>query len=235
VGVCHLFCSRHYINHWHLLLLLLLSLNRLLLTTKMTNRTFSLPLAFCVYISASVESPFASALSMPNSRRAFLNKAAVATTGTTMGWVLAQQQQQHPGGCACGQCTTSQHSDDCGCGACVGGTHVAGCHCGSCQASSHDPSCECGPCAGFGVAFRPPAAYAFEKREIGGLDRSATTAAFNVQNEKTYERLEKSGFSIDSRAEEQARLSEALGSFSYPASPTPSKSKGKKQISAAKN
>lgn len=79
------------------------------------------------------------------------------------------------------------------------------------------------------VQLRPPSAMAYEVREVGGADRSATTAAFNIQNQKTYERLEKSGFPLDTRADEQARLADALSSFSYPAasssSSTPSKEK----------
>lgn len=90
----------------------------------------------------------------------------------------------------------------------------------------HGAGCGCGSCAGgIKLGFRPQGAYAFEKREVGGADRSATTAAFNIQNDKTYERLEKSGFALDTRADEQARLADALSSFSYPASSTPSKDK----------
>ena len=177
-----------------------------------------------------------------------------------MGWVLTQQQQQlqHPVGCACGQCSggSLQHGASCNCGMCSGqndGTHVAGCQCGSCLvAASHSDGCNCGMCASMldghdagcdcnqcgsggllGLNFRPASANAFEKREVGGEGRSATTAAFNIQNEKTYERLEKSGFPLDTRAEEQARLSEALTSFSYPASG--GSSSGKKINEKAKN
>lgn len=118
------------------------------------------------------------------------------------------------GGCQCGACVAS-HGAGCDCGACVAG-HGAGCDCGQCGVQKR----------AF-VNFGPAPANAFEKREVGGADRSAATAAFNIQNEKTYERLEKIGFPLDSRADEQARLSDALSSFSYPASGTPS-SKDKK-------
>lgn len=205
----------------------------------MPKLSFSLPFTACVYIALSSSNGdnggVASALSMQNSRRAFLNRAAAATTGATMGWVLTQQK--HPGGCACGQCA-SQHSASCNCGMCKSGvdnSHVAGCQCGACLVASHDASCSCGMCAqGHGqgcdcsqcggglLGFRPQGAWAFEKREIGGDNRSATTAAFNIQNEKTYERLEKGGFPLDTKADEQARLSDALSSFSYPASTTTS-------------
>ena len=83
------------------------------------------------------------------------------------------------------------------------------------------------------LGFRPPSASAFEKREVGGSDRSATTAAFNIQNEKTYERLEKSGFPLDTREQEAARLADALSSFSYPDEKT-SSSKGKKDSKSKK-
>ncbi|CAB9513366.1 expressed unknown protein [Seminavis robusta] len=207
----------------------------------MTQLRFSLPLAVCVFISATPgehNNNVASALSMP--RRGFLQQATVATTGATMGWVLSQQQQlSHPGGCACGQCL---HAKNCNCGTCTTGVHVAGCQCGSCvsghdagcncamcgthdagcncaMCSDHGAGCNCGTCGGgLASAFRPPAAYAYEKRQVGGANPSAETAAFNIQSEKTYDRLEKSGFPLDSRAEEQARLSDALASFSYPAS-----------------
>jgi len=110
------------------------------------------------------------------------------------------------------------HDANCACGACTGGLHDANCACGACGAG-HSASCDCAQCSGgfMGMSFRPASASAYEKREIGGENRSATTAAFNIQSEKTMARLEKSGFALDTRAQEQARLSEALGSYSYPA------------------
>ena len=230
--------------------------------------SFSLPLAFCVYIAhtSSNDHAVVSALAMPDSRRAFLNRAASITTGATMGWVLQQNNDAHPGGCACGQCggaLQQQHSAGCNCGMCnsSANSHVAGCQCGSCVSSSHDAGCTCGSCvasssahdagcgcgmctsghdAGCGcgqcggglasLGFRPQSAFAYEKRVIGGDNRSATTAAFNIQSEKTYERLEKSGFPLDTSADEKARLSDALSSYSY-STPT---SGGKKTNDKAK-
>ena len=56
---------------------------------------------------------------------------------------------------------------------------------------------------------------AYERRDVGGEGRSATTAAMNEQAYQTNNRLEKEGFKLDTREEEQARLSDAMSSFSY--------------------
>ena len=209
----------------------------------MRNFSFSLPLAFCVTIATTTtnnHNNVASALVQPDSRRAFLNRAASATTGATMGWVLQQQNlvsnnSNHPGGCACGQCggSVQQHSASCNCGncnahvsgcqcgSCVASSHDAGCNCGICSSSPHDAGCGCGSCSSSMAAFRPPSAYAYEARTVGGTNPSAETAAYNVQSAKTYDRLEKSGLiSLDSRADEKARLSDALSSYSYDATPS---------------
>ena len=58
-------------------------------------------------------------------------------------------------------------------------------------------------------------AIAYERRDVGGADRSAITAAMNEQAYQTNNRLEASGFKLDTREEEQERLSSALASFSY--------------------
>lgn len=58
-------------------------------------------------------------------------------------------------------------------------------------------------------------AMAYERRDVGGADRSAITAAMNEQAYQTNNRLEASGFKLDTREEEQARLSSALASFTY--------------------
>ena len=58
-------------------------------------------------------------------------------------------------------------------------------------------------------------ALAYERRDVGGEGRSATTAAMNEQAYQTNNRLEKEGFKLDTREEEQARLSDAMSSFSY--------------------
>lgn len=58
-------------------------------------------------------------------------------------------------------------------------------------------------------------AWAYERRDVGDEGRSAITAAMNEQAYQTNNRLEASGFKLDTREEEQARLSSALASFSY--------------------
>ena len=58
-------------------------------------------------------------------------------------------------------------------------------------------------------------ASAFERRDVGDESRSAITAAMNEQAYQTNNRLEASGFKLDTREEEQQRLSNALASFSY--------------------
>ena len=58
-------------------------------------------------------------------------------------------------------------------------------------------------------------ASAYERRDVGDESRSAITAAMNEQAFQTNNRLEASGFKLDTREEEQERLSNALASFSY--------------------
>lgn len=85
-----------------------------------------------------------------------------------------------------------------------GGTHV--------ENSNHDHECTCGGCS---ISFGPSPASAYERRDVGGDNRSATTAALNIQAAETNARLEASGFKLDSREEEASRLSAGLASFSY--------------------
>ena len=59
-----------------------------------------------------------------------------------------------------------------------------------------------------------PAAHAYDA-EVGGRFRSAETSALNSQAKETNSRLERDGFKLDSREEEAAKISSALGSFSY--------------------
>lgn len=99
--------------------------------------------------------------------------------------------------------------------------HDANCQCGGCT-SGHAANCQCGNC---GISYGPPAASAYE-RDVGGTDRSATTAAFNAQAKQTNARLEKDGFKLDSKEEESARLADAMASFSYESS-TGTKQSGK--------
>ena len=85
--------------------------------------------------------------------------------------------------------------------------------------SIHGYRCSCRGCStdsnrewffGFGV----PPATAFD-REVGGDTASADTKAQNAQAKLTNARLAASGFKLDTREEEAARISESLSSFSY--------------------
>ena len=78
----------------------------------------------------------------------------------------------------------------------------------------HDSNCGCISCAN-----------AYERRDVGWADRSAVTAAMNEQAVRTNNRLEQSGFKLDTREEEQERLSSALASFSYDSSSSTTGSK----------
>ncbi|KAL3917949.1 MAG: hypothetical protein SGARI_007589 [Bacillariaceae sp.] len=75
----------------------------------------------------------------------------------------------------------------------------------------------------------PQSASAYERRDVGDPNsRSATTAAFNEQAYQTNNRLEREGLKLDTREEEQAKLSEAMKSFSYESTPTKKKGKSLK-------
>jgi len=54
-------------------------------------------------------------------------------------------------------------------------------------------------------------------REVGGEGRSATTAALNIAAKQTNARLQSEGFKLDTKEEENAKISEAFASFSYDA------------------
>eukprot|EP00523_Entomoneis_sp_CCMP467_P006408 CAMPEP_0168738892 /NCGR_PEP_ID=MMETSP0724-20121128/11172_1 /TAXON_ID=265536 /ORGANISM="Amphiprora sp., Strain CCMP467" /LENGTH=127 /DNA_ID=CAMNT_0008786259 /DNA_START=156 /DNA_END=539 /DNA_ORIENTATION=- len=66
-------------------------------------------------------------------------------------------------------------------------------------------------------------AMAYPRRDVGGDSRSAATAAMNEQAYQTNNRLEKDGFKLDTPQEEQARLADAMASFSYDTASTTSK------------
>ncbi len=76
-----------------------------------------------------------------------------------------------------------------------------------------------------GVLEAPQPVVAYERRDVGDADRSPTTAAFNEQAFLTNNRLEASGFKLDTREEEKAKLSEAMASFSYESASPSSKKK----------
>jgi hypothetical protein len=57
--------------------------------------------------------------------------------------------------------------------------------------------------------------FAYERRDVGDDNRSATTAAFNEQAYQTNNRLEREGLKLDTREEEQTKLKAAMTSFTY--------------------
>mmetsp|Transcript_8452 Transcript_8452/g.12526 ORF Transcript_8452/g.12526 Transcript_8452/m.12526 type:complete len:179 (-) Transcript_8452:202-738(-) len=98
-----------------------------------------------------------------------------------------------------------QHDRDCGCASCKGG---------SLSMLQHDSGCNCVGCSKFGV--QP--AKAFYERDAGDETSSAVTKALNAQARQTNARLEASGFALDTKEEEEARISDAFKTFSYDAS-----------------
>lgn len=92
----------------------------------------------------------------------------------------------------------------------------------------HDSACGCAQCQ-----IGPQVASAYETKEIGGDNRSASTAAMNRQAIETNNRLEQGGFKLDTPEEEKARLSDALSSFSYDS--TPSKKNGSRKNSSSQS
>ena len=72
----------------------------------------------------------------------------------------------------------------------------------------------------FGVTavmiFHPQPTLAYPRRDVGAEgERSGITEAFNEQAYKTNNRLEASGFPLDTVEQEQQRLDSAISSFSY--------------------
>jgi hypothetical protein len=59
------------------------------------------------------------------------------------------------------------------------------------------------------------AAHAYERRDVGGSDRSPETAAMNEMAYRTNNRLERAGFRLDTAAEQSASLTSALSDMSY--------------------
>jgi hypothetical protein len=95
----------------------------------------------------------------------------------------------------------------------------------------HDDDCSCRHCA-----FGPEPAGAYERRDVGGPDRSPEQWAYNEQAFQTMSRLESDGFKLDTAEQQSATLSAALSEYSYPATPAKaSKKTGKdKNKSASK-
>jgi hypothetical protein len=70
---------------------------------------------------------------------------------------------------------------------------------------------------GLALATAAPmrAAHAYERRDVGGSDRSPETAAMNEMAYRTNNRLERAGFRLDTAAEQSASLTSALSDMSY--------------------
>ena len=93
------------------------------------------------------------------------------------------------------------------------GGHATGCNCSNCN-GVHEPGCTCLNCSGF--AFGPEPAAADEGRAIKGNGTTESIeAAYLIQEKETNARLKASGYKLDTREEEAARLSAAMSSFSY--------------------
>lgn len=56
---------------------------------------------------------------------------------------------------------------------------------------------------------------AYERRDVGGSDRSPETAAMNEMAYRTNNRLERAGFRLDTAEEQSASLTSALSDMSY--------------------
>jgi hypothetical protein len=79
----------------------------------------------------------------------------------------------------------------------------------------------------FILGSTPTIAGAYERRDVGAEgSRSAATYAMNEQAYKTNNRLEAEGLKLDTREEEQAKLSAAMASFSYDSNASAKKKPG---------
>ena len=146
----------------------------------------------------------ATSTSTSSSRRTFVTKAVGFVGASSLGWLsggIDMDGSFHASGCTCGDCSGAQQQE-------------------------HGAACSCPSCGGGFTGLRPPAASAYE-RDVGGKDRSADTAALNLQARETNARLEKGGFKLDTKEEEEARLSSALSSFSYDGNSSAGKSNPK--------
>ena len=73
------------------------------------------------------------------------------------------------------------------------------------------------------------AASAYERRDVGGTERSPEQAAYNEQAYETNNRLEKAGLKLETREEQSKALTAALGEYSYSSTTPSSKDKKKKK------
>lgn len=82
----------------------------------------------------------------------------------------------------------------------------------------------------FTIGLQSPAV-AYERRDVGGPDRSPETAVFNEQAYITNNRLEKGGFKLETAQEQSAALTAALSDYAYDATTSKSKT-NKKAVSS---
>jgi hypothetical protein len=78
------------------------------------------------------------------------------------------------------------------------------------------------------VAFVPPRAAAYERRDVGDETRSAEQAAYNLQAYETNSRLERQGLKLETQAEQKASLTAALAEYSYTTPTTTGNSSSRK-------
>lgn len=83
----------------------------------------------------------------------------------------------------------------------------------------------------------PAASSAYERRDVGGEDRSPEQAAYNAQAFETNNRLEREGMILETAEEQKASLMAALADYSYDETPEnkeKSKDKRKSKIAESK-
>jgi hypothetical protein len=89
------------------------------------------------------------------------------------------------------------------------------------------------------ASSQPLPAGAYDRRDVGGTDRSPETAAMNEVAYRTNNRLERAGFALETAAEQSASLTSALAGVSYEASAktttTPARSSPSRPTSSAKS
>jgi hypothetical protein len=84
--------------------------------------------------------------------------------------------------------------------------------------------------------FTPPAAWAYERRDVGDETRSAESAAYNIQAYETNNRLEREGMKLETQAEQKASLTAALAEYSYaPTTTSTNKKDGRGSSSSTKS
>lgn len=76
-------------------------------------------------------------------------------------------------------------------------------------------SIACSRRAAIFTALWAPSAFAYERRDVGGEDRSPEQAAYNLQAYETNNRLEREGFKLDTAEEQKASLMAALSDYAY--------------------